>query len=199
MTDSPSPDTVIQIRKYANRRYYNITHSKHSSLEDIYRLVREGNIIRVTDSKNDADITPQILTQIILENEPPKITMFGSELLHHVIQANQSMLRSFIENYFSRALEAFTRSQSQFGDFIRQAGLSVVDPLGWTKPWTRSDHPTTESAPPAETPPPHEPAPDDAAHLRRQMEDLRRQIRDLQGQLASQPTRTARGKARRRR
>lgn len=197
MADSPSPDTVIQIRKYANRRYYNITHSKHSSLEDIYRLVREGNIIRVTDSKNDADITPQILTQIILENEPPKITMFGSELLHHVIQANQSMLRSFIENYFSRALEAFTRSQSQFGDFIRQAGLSVVDPLGWTKSWTRPDQPN-ESAPAAETPQAHEPAPDDAAHLRRQMEDLRRQIRDLQGQLAAQPARAARGKARRR-
>ncbi|HZV34316.1 MAG TPA: polyhydroxyalkanoate synthesis regulator DNA-binding domain-containing protein, partial [Verrucomicrobiae bacterium] len=62
-TNAPHSKT-LDIRKYPNRRYYDVTRSQHLTLEDIRELVREGHDIRVTDSKTSADITPKVLAQI---------------------------------------------------------------------------------------------------------------------------------------
>lgn len=56
----------LEIRKYPNRRYYDVTRSQHLTLEDIRSLVRENYDIRVTDSKSGSDITAKVLAQIIL-------------------------------------------------------------------------------------------------------------------------------------
>lgn len=39
----------IRLRKYANRRYYDISRSRHVTLENIHRLVLEGCDVTVTD------------------------------------------------------------------------------------------------------------------------------------------------------
>lgn len=174
---------VIQIKKYPNRRFYDVTHSKHVTLEDLYRLVREGKQIAVIDSKSGDNITPQVLTQIILEHDPPKIALFGSDLLHQVIQANQSILRLFVDNYFGRALDAFINSQEQFTDFLRRSGFPTLptppNPLNWTQAWLQGsrNHKDTPE-PPAQTPP------DESAELRQTVEELRQQLADLRGQVA---------------
>ena len=47
------PPAVHRIKKYMNRRYYDITHSRHLTMDDIYELVRSGQSVQVTDSQND--------------------------------------------------------------------------------------------------------------------------------------------------
>ena len=62
-TESP-PDKFLDIRKYPNRRYYDATHSKHLTLEEIRSLISEGYDIKVTDSKSGADITAQVQREL---------------------------------------------------------------------------------------------------------------------------------------
>lgn len=115
----------LDIRKYPNRRYYDVTRSQHLTLEDIRTLVRDGHDIRVTDSKTGADITAKVLAQIILELDGEKIDMFPVALLSRLIRVNDQMAKDFLERYFDQALSMFMKYRQQFEEqFGRGDGLA---------------------------------------------------------------------------
>jgi polyhydroxyalkanoate synthesis repressor PhaR len=118
-SNSDEPRT-LEIRKYQNRRYYDSTRSRHLSLQQIHLLIIEGYNIRVLDAKTNEDITPKVLTQILLDYEPVKLGMFSSELLTHAIRVNERLLKDFVDVYFRQAFEAFCRSQKQVDQMLRQ-------------------------------------------------------------------------------
>ena len=68
-TNTDKGDEPIIIKKYANRRLYNTRSSSYITLEDLSRMTREGVDFQVLDAKTGNDITHQILTQIIMEEE----------------------------------------------------------------------------------------------------------------------------------
>lgn len=116
----------LDIRKYPNRRYYDVTRSQHLTLEDIRELVRKGHDIRVTDSKTSTDITAKVLAQIILELDEDKIGMFPVALLSRLIRVNDQMAKDFLERYFEQAWSMFSKYRQQFEDqFGAREGLSA--------------------------------------------------------------------------
>ena len=124
-------DLRIELRRYPNRRYYDSTRSQHLTLDDIYRLVRDGYSVAVSDSKSGEEITARVLTQLILEHDPPKLAAFPAELLHQIIRSNESLLRDFVEKYFSRALTVFLKSQREFDQYLGQTlGLYGLPAMG---------------------------------------------------------------------
>ncbi len=127
---NPGNDTRrYEVKKYPNRRFYDVTRSRHVTLSDLHELVRDGNEIHVIDSATGSDITNVVLAQIILEHDPPKLDLFPASLLHQAIQANEQMVRKFIEQYFAQAMDAFVRSRKQFDDYLRQVGFSALTPM----------------------------------------------------------------------
>ena len=74
--ESESTAKRLELKKYPNRRYYDATHSRHLTLDEIQSLVQQGYDIQVTDAKSGADITAQVLTQIILELDTTKLSSF---------------------------------------------------------------------------------------------------------------------------
>jgi polyhydroxyalkanoate synthesis repressor PhaR len=112
---------TLEIRKYQNRRYYDSTHSRHLTLEQIHKLIIEGYNIRVLDAKTDKDITSRVLTQILLEYEPVNLDVFSIELLTRAIRVNDRLLKDFVDVYFRQAFEAFCGSQKQVDQVLRQA------------------------------------------------------------------------------
>ena len=136
MSDLPSPQRV-EIRKYPNRRYDDVTHRQHLCLEGIHTLVCDGCEIRITESKSGEDITAKVLTQIILELDSPKLDAFPVALLHQVIRANEPLVRDFIEKYFNQAFEAFVRSQEQFEQYLRQTLGLYSGPSQAGRDWAR--------------------------------------------------------------
>jgi polyhydroxyalkanoate synthesis repressor PhaR len=137
MMSVPPSSQQVEIRKYPNRRYYDVTHRRHLCLEDIRTLVCEGFEIRVTESKSGEDITAKVLTQVILELDSPKLEAFPVGLLHQVIRANEPLVRDFIEKYFNQAFAAFVRSQEQFDQYLRQAMGLYSDPAQAGRNWAR--------------------------------------------------------------
>src|SRR5207237_6479737 len=57
------------IKKYANRKLYDTNTSRYITLNGISELVREGYDIEVVDRDTGADLTPLILSQIVLGEE----------------------------------------------------------------------------------------------------------------------------------
>ena len=87
----------MDIRKYANRRFYDATRSKHITQEEIHQFIRNGHEVRVTDAKTGEDITVRVLAQIILDMDEPKLAVFPVELLHRLIQSNETLMHDFVE------------------------------------------------------------------------------------------------------
>jgi polyhydroxyalkanoate synthesis repressor PhaR len=126
----------LELKKYPNRRYYDTTHSRHLTLEEIRSLVQQGYDIVVTDAKTGEDITAQVLTQIILELETTKLNSFPVPLLVRLIRMNDQLVKDFIEKYFNQALRSFLDYQRQFEEQVRRAqGLSTAFPgvAAWTE------------------------------------------------------------------
>lgn len=123
-----------EITKYPNRRFYDVTISKHVTLSELHQLVVAGHEIVVTDKNTGRDITNVVLTQIILEHDPPKMELFPSSLLHQAIQMNENVVRRFIDQYFAQAMNAFSQSRQQFDSFLNRAGIPAnlpTAPMDW--------------------------------------------------------------------
>ncbi len=58
------------IRKYQNRKFYDPQQSRMINLDDIARLVRKGEDIRVLDNDTDEDITGITLIRALLQSQP---------------------------------------------------------------------------------------------------------------------------------
>jgi polyhydroxyalkanoate synthesis repressor PhaR len=179
-----SGEKRLEIKKYSNRRYYDATHSRHLTLQEICSLIQQGYDVVVTDGKTGADITAQVLTQIILELETAKLDSFPVPLLVRVIRTNDQLVKDFIEKYFNQALGSFLDYQHQVEEQIRRThGLPASFPSvsDWTKAMLApfaSALGGSATAPPAETPPP--PAAEGGDHeLRRMVEHLQRQVAGL--------------------
>ena len=153
----------LEIKKYPNRRYYDSLHSRHLTLDEIRGLIHQGYDIRVTDAKTGSDITAQVLTQIILELETPKLDSLPVPLLVRLIRMNDQLVKDFIEKYFNQALKSFFDYQQMLEQHVRQShGLSATLPTmaDWTKavmaPFAAAFSPPEEKSTGAraETPPP---------------------------------------------
>jgi polyhydroxyalkanoate synthesis repressor PhaR len=174
----------LQIKKYANRRYYDATHSRHLTLSEIRSLIQQGCEITVTDGKTGADITAQVLTQIILEMETAKLDSFPVPLLLRVIRLNDQLVKDFIEKYFNQALESFLVYQQQIEDQIRRThGLPASFPSvsAWTKavlaPFASPlAYPLADKS--SESPPSPRPA-DHSQELRQMLRKLQKQVASL--------------------
>jgi polyhydroxyalkanoate synthesis repressor PhaR len=202
MSNGSPPDSPrIELRKYPNRRYYDVTRSRHVTLEEIYSLIRNGRDVHVTDSKTGDDLTAKVLAQIILEQDPPKLGIFPVELLHQLIRANEPIVRDFVDKYFNQALKAFLVSQRQFDLYLRQAmGLQATLPMGtdWARfmmgpfvpPLFSTNRPEPErpatAGPPPSGPGSSNPPPDTNGDLRRTVEELQARVSELQRQLDEQ-------------
>ena len=181
------PETIdaagkhLEIKKYPNRRYYDATRSQHLTLEDIRDRIREGYDIRVTDSKTGADITAQVLTQIVLELETSKIDSFPVALLSRMIRANDQLVKDFVEKYFNQAFAAYLEYQKQIDAQVRQmhgtAGFFspfTAWPQGVMNPFAQAGADKSAPAPSASRP---EEASDDVRNV---IAELQQQVAGLQ-------------------
>jgi polyhydroxyalkanoate synthesis repressor PhaR len=103
-------DTVI-IKKYANRRLYNTQSSSYITLDHLSKMTREGIEFRVLDAKSGSDITHQILTQIIMEEEASGEQMLPVNFLRQLIGMYGNSMQGLIPHYLEASMEQFRANQ----------------------------------------------------------------------------------------
>jgi polyhydroxyalkanoate synthesis repressor PhaR len=121
MASAASGDDVVTIKKYANRRLYNTESSTYITLEHLAEMVRQKREFRVVDAKSGEDITHNILTQIIMEEEARGTTMLPVNFLRQLIGMYGDSMQSMVPQYLEASLESFQRNQSQFRDAVAGA------------------------------------------------------------------------------
>jgi polyhydroxyalkanoate synthesis regulator protein len=163
-------------------------------------MIQQGFDLRVIDARTSADITAQVLTQIILELDTPKLDSLPVPLLVRIIRMNDQLVKDFIDKYFNQALKSFLDYQQNVEEqFRRTHGLPTVFPSvsAWTKAiWEPFTSALTGTATPSEKPAEASGAPataEAAADLRQVVRDLQQQVAELKQQ---QPPAGKRSRAR---
>ena len=121
MAASAPADEGLIIKKYANRRLYNTETSTYITLEHLAEMVRQKRDFKVIDAKSGDDITHNVLTQIIMDEEARGKAMLPVNFLRQLIQLYGDSMQAMIPGYLEASLEAFQRNQSQFRDAMAGA------------------------------------------------------------------------------
>jgi polyhydroxyalkanoate synthesis repressor PhaR len=114
-------DGVVVIKKYANRRLYNTESSSYITLEHLAAMTRAGREFKVVDAKTDEDITHNVLTQIIMEEESRGQTMLPVNFLRQLIALYGDSMQAMVPGYLEASMDSFRRNQEQFKSAVEGA------------------------------------------------------------------------------
>ena len=114
MAKSSGASGTVIVKKYANRRLYNTETSSYITLDHLAAMTREGRDFKVIDAKSEEDITHNILTQIIMEEENRGQTMLPVSFLRQLISLYGDSMQAMVPQYLEASMEAFRRNQAQF-------------------------------------------------------------------------------------
>ncbi len=120
---------VAVVKKYANRRLYNTATSSYVTLDDLSKMVRQGEHFVVYDAKSGEDLTRSILTQIILEEDSKGRNLLPINFLRQLIGFYDDSLRAFLPRYLELSMENFARNQVQIRRYI-EGTLGRFFPIG---------------------------------------------------------------------
>ncbi|MCD2315542.1 polyhydroxyalkanoate synthesis repressor PhaR [Sphingomonas sp. IC-11] len=122
MKKQHSGEGAIIIKKYANRRLYNTESSSYITLEHLAAMTREGREFKVVDAKTDEDITHNILTQIIMEEEGRgEQPMLPVNFLRQLIAMYGDSMQAMVPGYLEASMDSFRRNQAQFKSAVEGA------------------------------------------------------------------------------
>jgi polyhydroxyalkanoate synthesis repressor PhaR len=117
------------IKKYANRRLYDASISRHVTLSDIRQLIVQGEKIRVVEDKTNEDITRLILLQVISEQEQFGKPILSTQLLESIIRFYGGPMQEYMTRYLETSVEAFMRQQEALQKQISQVLSSAPPPM----------------------------------------------------------------------
>ena len=106
------PADKVTIKKYANRRLYDTESSSYITLDRLAAMIREGRDFEVVDAKTGEDITHQVLTQIIVDEESRGSTMLPVNFLRQLIGLYGGQMQGAVPSYLEAAMDAFQKNSA---------------------------------------------------------------------------------------
>jgi polyhydroxyalkanoate synthesis repressor PhaR len=121
------------IKKYANRRLYDASQSRHITLDDIRTLIVKGEKLKVVEDKTGKDITRHILLQVIAEQEQFGRPILSTKVLEAIIRFYGNSLQGFLASFLERSIEVFLNQQdavqAQLSKIVSHTPLAAVADL----------------------------------------------------------------------
>ena len=127
----------IIIKKYANRRLYDTSTSSYVTLDHLSELVREGRDFEVRDAKTGEDLTRQVLTQIIFEQETKGEGALPLNFLRQLIGFYGDSLQSVVPGYLQMSMNSFAQQQEEFRERMTEAMTSPQASMAMIEEQTR--------------------------------------------------------------
>ena len=92
----PSP-AVRTIRRYDNRKLYDVQARRYVTLDDLGRLVGAGTDVHVVDQKTGEEITTVVLAQVVLEGIRQRTATIPHQVLSRLIRLGSAKAGGFAE------------------------------------------------------------------------------------------------------
>jgi polyhydroxyalkanoate synthesis repressor PhaR len=109
------------IKRYQNRKLYDTHESSYVTLDEIAKMIKGGEDLRVIDNKTKNDITASTLTQLLYESEKKAKTQPSVELLKEIIRHGDGSFSGFIQAKMGSELARFEQDASVNAAFANRA------------------------------------------------------------------------------
>lgn len=100
-TDAFFGKRMTTIKRYPNRKLYDLERKRYVTLDDIALMIQEGNDINVVDHETGEDLTSVTLSQIIFEREKKRSGFLPINILTSLVRTGGDTL-----DYLRRSLQA---------------------------------------------------------------------------------------------
>lgn len=192
-TTTPAPETPpVTIKKYANRRLYNTSTSSYVTLDHLCQMVKEGIDFVVYDAKSGDDITRQVLTQIIVEEEAKGQNLLPISFMRKLISFYGDNMQFVVPGYLDYSMQAFSKNQERMREYVSKTmggifpfeALSEMGKQNWQMmeqamkmftPFTGEEGQEETAAAPG--------APEAVRAPGRELDDLRRRLDELEREI----------------
>lgn len=151
----------VLIKKYSNRKLYDLNRSRYITLEEIAELIRRGGQVKIVDAETQEDLTNITLVQILLEKEKQQ-NLLPVRFLHQLIKYGE-MYQDFFRQYLASNLEAMISIQRQ-----GEKGIKQWTKLGGLGDMTLSREPAT---------------PETSSKLKAELDSLKEKLKELEKKL----------------
>jgi polyhydroxyalkanoate synthesis repressor PhaR len=136
---SDSAAEPVVIKKYANRRLYDTGTSAYITLEDLCMRVKDGKEFVVVDAKTGQDLTRQVLTQIILEQEMKGFQVLPTSFLRNVIRFYDDKMKGVLQHYLDGSMKSFMTNQEHMQNMLGKAVEGGLTPFNQLEEITRQN------------------------------------------------------------
>jgi polyhydroxyalkanoate synthesis repressor PhaR len=151
----------VLIKKYSNRKLYDLNRSRYITLEEIAQLIRGGRQVKIVDAETQEDLTNITLVQILLEEEKRR-NLLPVPFLHQLIKYGQ-MYQDVFRQYLASNLEAMISMQRE-----AEKGITQWKKLGGVGDVTLSPEPGTEET---------------SSHVKAELDSLKEKLKELEEKL----------------
>ncbi len=122
------------IKKYANRRLYDAAESRHVTLQDLRKLIVQGEKLKIVDDKSGEDLTRSILLQIIADQEQFGQPILSTQTLESIIRFYGDAMQGFMGRYLEQSVATFVGQQhslqSQLTKMVSGTPLASMADIG---------------------------------------------------------------------
>lgn len=102
-----------RIKKYANRKLYDITDKKYVAMDTLSKLIRSGEEISIVDNETGEDLTASIVSRLISRNKSEDNKAVSSGLLIQLFRKGGGALTDYAKKYMSIWQSAFTMAEDE--------------------------------------------------------------------------------------
>ena len=86
MTRKAAPAPARLIRRYDNRKLYDVRQRRYVVLDDLARMVGAGEEVRVEDRRTGEDLTAVMMAQVILEGVKQRTARIPGQVLARLVR-----------------------------------------------------------------------------------------------------------------
>jgi len=107
-----------KIKKYANRKLYDMTDKKYVSLDRLAELIKDGEEISITDNTTGEDITSSIVSQLIARNKKVSQGEVTTSILIQLLRKGGGTLVDYAKKYSSLWQSAMTMAEDEVDKLV---------------------------------------------------------------------------------
>lgn len=131
MSEKTQCPPVKLIKKYKNRRLYDLERSQYITIEELQAYVFQDVDFQVLDANTGKDLTNATLLQIFVELEANSAQILSPKILRHLIKLSQNPLSQQYKDMLEQFLAGFEAHMHPYIHGIQQT----------TEMWTKqSEH-----------------------------------------------------------
>ncbi|MBN2384724.1 phasin family protein [bacterium] len=108
------------IKKYANRKLYDVESSRYVTLEELGKMVEQGLDVRIIDNETGEDISGKTLAQVLVNLEKKQKSSLPFPLFKELIQKSGDSVLEYTKRSIMAGLGVLSTAEGEIEKVVRR-------------------------------------------------------------------------------